>query len=110
MNTDTEHPELSLVFPVCDEERNIGPLLDRALALTPALARRFEIIVDDDGSRDGGAAEIELRRRQCPHLRVLRHRKNRGYGAALRAGLWAARGELVFFSDADLQVFHSVAA
>jgi glycosyltransferase involved in cell wall biosynthesis len=96
-------PQLSLVFPVFDEEDNIGQLLDEALALAPRLAPDFEIVVVDDGSRDASAALVEERRGREPRLRLIRHEANRGYGAALRAGLREARGELVFFSDADLQ-------
>ncbi len=96
-------PELSLVFPVFDEERNIGRLLDEALDLAPRLAADFEIVVVDDGSRDGSARVVAERRRGAPRIRLIRHAANRGYGAALRAGLREARGELVFFSDADLQ-------
>ena len=94
---------LSLVFPVCDEERNIGPLLESSRQLAPQLADSFEIVVVDDGSRDGSADVIERQRRADPRIRVVRHASNRGYGAALRAGLLEARGDLVFFSDADLQ-------
>jgi len=96
-------PDLSLVFPVFDEEDNLGPLLDASLRLAPKLARDFEIVLVDDGSRDRSAAIIEARQRLDPRIRLVRHTSNRGYGAALRAGLREARGELVFFSDADLQ-------
>jgi glycosyltransferase involved in cell wall biosynthesis len=96
-------PQLSLVFPVFDEERNIGPLLESSRQLAPQLADSFEIVVVDDGSRDGSAGVIERQRREDPRIRVVRHASNRGYGAALRAGLREARGDLVFFSDADLQ-------
>ena len=94
---------ISLVFPMFDEERNVGPLLASALALAPQLADDFEIIVVDDGSRDGSAAVVEAQRRLDPRVRLLRHPTNFGYGAALRSGLRASRGELVFFTDADLQ-------
>ncbi len=100
---DARRPDLSLVFPVFDEERNIGPLLDSALALGPRLDAEVEIVVVDDGSRDGSALVIEERRRGDPRIRVIQHACNLGYGAALRAGLREARGELVFFTDADLQ-------
>ena len=94
---------MSLVFPMFDVEANVGPLLESALALAPRLAGDFELIVVDDGSRDGSAAVVDAIRRRDPRVRLLRHPENRGYGAALRSGLRAARGELVFFSDADLQ-------
>jgi len=96
-------PELSLVFPAFDEARNLDTLLDRALTIGASLTRDFEIIVVDDGSRDGSAAIVRRRARAQPTIRLLRHAENRGYGAALRAGLREAQGELVFFSDADLQ-------
>ncbi|MBW2667771.1 MAG: glycosyltransferase family 2 protein [Deltaproteobacteria bacterium] len=102
MEPDTR-PELSLVYPVFDEADNIGALLDQSLRLAPKLSSDFEIIVVDDGSRDGSARIIEERRRTEPRIRVVRHAANRGYGAALHAGLREARGEFVFFSDADLQ-------
>jgi glycosyltransferase involved in cell wall biosynthesis len=96
-------PPLTLVFPVFDEERNIGPLLDSCRDLVPKLAADFEVIVVDDGSRDGSARVIEQRRLSDPRIRVVRHASNLGYGAALRAGLREARGEHVFFCDADMQ-------
>jgi len=95
--------ELSLVFPAFDEEPNLGPLLDEARRIAARLATHFEIVVVDDGSRDEGARVVAERARSDPRIRLIRHVANRGYGAALRAGLRAARGELVFFSDADLQ-------
>ncbi len=100
---DTLRPQLSLVFPAFDEAQNLGPLLDRALEIAAGLATDFEIIVVDDGSRDGSAQVVAGRAASHSAIRLIRHADNRGYGAALRAGLREARGELVFFSDADLQ-------
>jgi glycosyltransferase involved in cell wall biosynthesis len=96
-------PELSLVYPVFDEADNIGLLLDESLRLAPKFSSDFEILVVDDGSRDGSAGIIEEWRRADPRIRVLQHASNRGYGAALHSGLREARGKLVFFCDADLQ-------
>jgi glycosyltransferase involved in cell wall biosynthesis len=96
-------PRLSLVFPMFDEEANVGPLLEAALALAPRIASPFEIIVVDDGSRDRSALIVAAWCLRDPRVRLIRHPANRGYGAALRSGLRAARGALVFFTDADLQ-------
>jgi glycosyltransferase involved in cell wall biosynthesis len=96
-------PELSLVFPVFDEEDNVGPLLASAVALGRRLGRSFEIVVVDDGSRDDSRERIAAARALHPEIRAVHHPSNRGYGAALRSGLREARGALVFFSDADLQ-------
>jgi len=96
-------PELSLVFPVFDEEDNVGPLLASAVALGRRLGRSFEIVVVDDGSQDASAARIAAFLSEHPEIRAVHHPSNRGYGAALRSGLREAHGALVFFSDADLQ-------
>jgi glycosyltransferase involved in cell wall biosynthesis len=100
---DDLRPDLSLVFPVFDEERNLPELIRTARQIAAWLAPEFEIIVVDDGSRDA-SADIALGWATLdPRVRLVRHGANTGYGAALRTGLKAARGELIFFSDADLQ-------
>jgi glycosyltransferase involved in cell wall biosynthesis len=98
-----ERPELTLVFPVCDEVENLGLLIDNALSIAGRLAARFEIVLVDDGSRDGSGELIDALCMRDPRIHALRHQSNKGYGAALRSGLREARGELVFFSDSDLQ-------
>jgi glycosyltransferase involved in cell wall biosynthesis len=94
---------LSLVFPVFDEAHNLDALLSTAQRIAAGLEPDFEIVVVDDGSRDGSAGIIDGWCEADPRIRTVRHPSNTGYGAALRSGLRAARGELVFFSDADLQ-------
>ncbi|HET8647586.1 MAG TPA: glycosyltransferase family 2 protein, partial [Vicinamibacteria bacterium] len=61
-------------------------------------------VVVDDGSRDGTSARLGVLQPELgPRLQVVRHPANRGYGAALRSGFQKARGELVFYTDADNQ-------
>jgi glycosyltransferase involved in cell wall biosynthesis len=96
-------PRLSLVFPVFDEAPNLGELLETALQIAARLAVDYEIVLVNDGSRDGSDAVIDAWCQASPRIRAVHHGSNLGYGAALRSGLAAARGELVFFSDADLQ-------
>lgn len=96
-------PALSLVFPVFDEERTIGPVIESALATGQKLFEDFEVVVVDDGSQDGTGDIIDRFAERDTRVQVVRHPRNTGYGAALRSGLREATGELVFFSDADLQ-------
>jgi glycosyltransferase involved in cell wall biosynthesis len=98
--------ELSYFFPAHNEEANLRPLVDEALATLPALAESGEIIVFDDGSRDATPRIAdELAATHPQQVRVVHHATNLGYGAALRSGLRAARKDLVAFTDGDRQ-FH----
>jgi glycosyltransferase involved in cell wall biosynthesis len=86
-----------------NEEENAAESVRRALAVLPGLVETFEILLVNDGSRDRtGAIADELAARD-PRVRAVHHAENRGYGAALKSGLSAARHELVFFTDGDLQ-------
>jgi dolichol-phosphate mannosyltransferase len=97
-------PGLSVVLPAFNEEANVGPMIEAALATLPALAERYEVIVVDDSSSDATAAGAEdWVRRHHPAVRLLAHDRNRGYGAAIRTGLRHARHDLVFYTDADRQ-------
>jgi glycosyltransferase involved in cell wall biosynthesis len=94
---------LSLVLPAHNEEANIAPVVARALEVLPHFADRFEVIVVDDGSRDNTgriAADIAAVE---PRVRVVRHPRNRGYGAALTSGFAASTGDWVMFMDSDRQ-------
>ena len=97
-------PRLSYFFPAHNEEANLRPLVDEAMAALPALADEWEIVIVDDGSRDATPAMADELAASHPGLvRAVHHPTNRGYGAALRTGLGAARHELVAFTDGDRQ-------
>jgi glycosyltransferase involved in cell wall biosynthesis len=96
-------PTLSLVFPAFNEADNLPVLLESAVKTGDALGLNFEIVVVDDGSQDESAELLERWCERDDRIRAVHHLANQGYGAALRSGLRSARGELVFFSDADLQ-------
>lgn len=94
---------LSVFFPMFNEEENAEESARRALAVLPGLVSEFEVILVDDGSSDRtGAIADELAARDG-RVRAVHHAHNRGYGASLKSGLAAARHELVFFTDGDLQ-------
>jgi dolichol-phosphate mannosyltransferase len=96
--------QLSIVLPAFNEEGNIERAVRDAAAAAQALVTQYEVVAVDDGSRDRtGALLTALEAELGPTLLVVRHPKNRGYGAALRSGFHAAHGDLVFYTDSDNQ-------
>jgi glycosyltransferase involved in cell wall biosynthesis len=97
-------PALSLVLPAFNEDANIARAVRNAAAAAGTLVADYEIVVVDDGSRDRTAAVLDgMAGELGPRLVVVRHPRNRGYGAALRSGFAATKGELVFYTDSDNQ-------
>ena len=96
-------PELSYFFPVHNEAANLGALVAEALEALPDLADRYEIVIVDDGSRDGTPALADALALAHPEVRAVHHPTNLGYGAALRTGLGAARYGFIAFTDGDRQ-------
>lgn len=99
-------PALSIVLPAFNEEGNIERSVRSSASAVAPLVESFDIVVVDDGSRDGTPAILERLRHDGDlegRLVVVTHPTNRGYGTALRAGFEAAKGRLIFYTDADNQ-------
>jgi dolichyl-phosphate beta-glucosyltransferase len=95
-------PALSIVVPAYNEAERLGPTIARIVAWCRAQRPSFELIVVDDGSTDATAAIARDAAAATPEVTAIGLGHNRGKGAAVRAGVLAARGERVLFSDADL--------
>lgn len=89
---------LSVVMPVYNEHATLRTIV----AAVRAEPTRKEVVLVDDGSVDA-SAEILAELERLPDVRVFRHERNRGKGAALRTGFSAARGDVVVVQDADLE-------
>jgi glycosyltransferase involved in cell wall biosynthesis len=87
---------VSVVIPAYNEEHGVGPVVTELLGVLAANGITAEVIVVDDGSTDQTA-----RAAAAAGARVLRHRSNRGYGAALKSGITAASNDYVVITDAD---------
>lgn len=93
-----------MFFPAYNDAPSIAKLVDGAFEVLCGRASDFEVIVVNDGSRDGTATVLEgLETRYGERFRVITHTGNRGYGAALRSGFAAARKDFVFYTDGDGQ-------
>jgi glycosyltransferase involved in cell wall biosynthesis len=96
-------PELSIVIPVYNEVDNVQPLYDELSAALAGVGRPYEVIVVDDGSKDGSFECLRGVHEADPRWRVIRFRRNFGQTAGFSAGFDAARGDTVITIDADLQ-------
>jgi glycosyltransferase involved in cell wall biosynthesis len=96
-------PRLTFFFPAYNEEENVAETVRVALErIGPLVDGSIEIFIVDDGSTDATPRLADELAAADPRVRV-HHQANRGYGGALRAGFENARGELIGFSDGDLQ-------
>ena len=96
-------PDLSVVFPVYNEEENVPILLDEIAKALDGKGSTYEIIAVDDGSSDRSLEVLRGLKSKYPTLRIITFEKNSGQTAALDAGWRAARGKFVVSLDADLQ-------
>jgi glycosyltransferase involved in cell wall biosynthesis len=92
---------LSVVIPAYNEEKGIAEIAKRVLSVKGSLqasgVEDLELLVVDDGSADNTAGVAE----EINGVRLIRHEKNKGYGAALKTGFSKANGDLIGFLDAD---------
>lgn len=95
-------PDLSVVVPVHNESDNVAPLLaDIATALRGRLD--FEIVVVDDGSRDGTRQQLLAEKAAYPELRLFAHARRAGQSTAVRNGVIRARSPWIATLDGDGQ-------
>jgi glycosyltransferase involved in cell wall biosynthesis len=97
-----ERPRLTFFFPAYNEEENVEQTVRRALDEIGPLVDSMEVLSVEDGSTDRTPKLADALVATDGRVRVV-HQPNRGYGGALQAGFANARGELIGFSDGDLQ-------
>lgn len=95
--------ELSVFFPAYNEEGNIEKTVLDARRILQKVARKWEIIIINDGSRDKTGKISDKLSKDYKNIRVVHHSPNRGYGGALKSGFSAANYEWVAFADSDGQ-------
>jgi undecaprenyl-phosphate 4-deoxy-4-formamido-L-arabinose transferase len=93
---------ISLVIPVYNEEKNLHALMERIRPVMQNMGKPYEIILVDDGSRDGSLAILKSFSTQ-PEVRVVELVRNYGQHAAVLAGFSIVRGDITITLDADLQ-------
>lgn len=95
--------EISVFLPVYNEEQNIKTVTLKVQEVLEKTADKWEIILVDDGSSDGTGESAVGLVKSDKRIRLIRHKENRGYGAALKSGFYNARYKWISFIDSDGQ-------
>lgn len=95
--------ELSLFFPVYNEENRLKETVEKAIPVLKKVAEKYEIIIINDGSKDKTSEVVASLAKEHPFIRVVTHNVNRGYGAAIKDGMYNSSYEWITFTDSDGQ-------
>jgi glycosyltransferase involved in cell wall biosynthesis len=95
-------PQLSIVIPAYNESARIELTLEGVMGCVERQGWDAEVLVVDDGSRDGTPQIVQQWMERYPRLHLVQNEGNRGKGYSVRNGLLQAAGEIVMFTDADL--------
>ncbi len=96
-------PEISIVVPMHNEEKNVRPLYEELTRVLDTLGRSYEILFMNDGSTDGTLAEMLEIVKQDPRFAAVEHDGNFGEAGGLSSGFATARGQIILTLDGDLQ-------
>ena len=99
----TKPTSISVFFPCYNEEENIERVVRQSIEVLDSFSSDYEIIIVNDGSADRTAVIADELAQKNPNVRVVHHKTNQGYGAALQSGFRAAAKEWVFYTDGDGQ-------
>ena len=98
-----EAPEVSVVAPMYNEETNVAPFVAAVSEVPDGAGVRYEIVLVDDGSRDGTWRAMQIAAETRKHVRGLSLSRNFGHQGALFAGLYHARGRALVTMGGGLQ-------
>jgi glycosyltransferase involved in cell wall biosynthesis len=95
--------EISVFFPAYNEESNLTNTVTKAEVVLEKVAKKWEIIIINDGSKDDTLKIANTLVKKNKNIKVINHSQNRGYGAALKSGLYGSKYDLICFTDSDGQ-------
>lgn len=95
--------ELSLFFPAYNEEGNLGNTVEKAIPVLRQIAKKYELIIVNDGSKDRTGEVASSLAQKYPFIKIITHSPNKGYGEALKSGFYNSKYEWVVFTDSDGQ-------
>ena len=103
MSNRGEQAKVTVVVPFLNESAVLPTLVERVKGVFAGRGERWELLLVDDGSTDGGAEWAVAQAKEDPRIRVVRLSRNFGHQAAITAGMDLSDGDAVVIMDADLQ-------
>ena len=94
---------ISAFFPVYNDWGTVTSMALLINSVLEKVAKEYEIILVDDGSRELTKNVLSELSKKIPNLRIITHEKNKGYGGALKSGFYNSKYELIFYTDGDAQ-------
>jgi len=94
---------ISLMFPVFRDKRTVKKMIIQSLRVLKAVARKYEIIIVDDGCPEKSGIIAKKIAKNIANIKVFFHKKNLGYGAALRTGIEKSKYDWIFQIDGDAE-------
>jgi len=94
---------ISVFFPVYNDEKTIPRIVTTIIPILESITKDYEIILVEDNSPDNSAEVVDTLAKEHKNLRVIHHKKNKGYGGALKSGIRNSTKDLIFYTDGDAQ-------
>ena len=104
MNDVLKSPEISIVVPLYNEEKNIRLMYDRLVSSILKITSNFEIIYVNDGSKDNSFLELVKLSKEDERVKYINFSRNFGHQIAVTAGLDYSKGAAVVIIDGDLKI------
>ena len=101
MPTNENKPDITIFFPVYKDERTVEAVTGKAISVCNEIAANFEIIIVDDCSPDRSGAIADELAKKYSFVKVIHHKQNMGYGAALKTGFLHSKYEWICLTDGD---------
>jgi len=95
----TQIPELSVFLPIYNEEKTIKDVVLKTKRVLEDIASKWELLLIEDGSTDKTYSIIKNLSEDDPRLKIIKHEKNKGYGEALKSGIYSAKYSLIAFTS-----------
>jgi glycosyltransferase involved in cell wall biosynthesis len=92
---------ISLMFPLYNDKRTVKIMITKSLKILKKINKKFEIIIVDDGCPEKSGKIAQIFSKKNPQIKVFFHKKNLGYGYAIKTGLKKCKNECVFLIDGD---------